>query len=185
MNMSDIPFNLDFYFDENLREVPISKNEMIKGIEFLKKQQSRFRNNERELGKIYGLIGVYSRIINEMEESKKYLRLAIDASECINNHRSLFVNKLRLAHTYQWEKDFQQSNEIFEKLIKEVEMGNEYEGYLDFVYQHYAKNLFDQEDYHLAINYFHKALNIRFQKGQRELIESTKFAINICSKKLK
>lgn len=32
--MSAIPFNLDFCFDENLREVPLSKAEMMKGIEF-------------------------------------------------------------------------------------------------------------------------------------------------------
>ncbi len=99
--MSAIPFNLEVYFDENLREIPVSKAEMMKGIEFLKKQIPIFQNDKREVAKIYGLIGVYLRIVEELEESIKYLKLAIQAYERTNNDNRLFVNKLRLAHTYQ------------------------------------------------------------------------------------
>ncbi|WP_245849971.1 tetratricopeptide repeat protein [Shouchella clausii] len=184
MDMSAIPFNLDFYFDENLREVPLSKAEMMKGIEFLKKQIPIFQNDKNEIAKIYGLMGVYLRIVKELEESKKYLRLAIQTYESTSNDNSLFVNKLRLAHTYQWQKDFHTSNQMFKKLMEEAEICDERRGILDFVYQHYAKNLFDQENYDLAISYFHKALNLRIQKGQKDLIESTEYAIHICKGKL-
>ncbi|WP_276425108.1 hypothetical protein [Halalkalibacterium halodurans] len=40
MDLSNIPSNLDFYFDDNLREVPVSTIDMIKGIEFKKKTES-------------------------------------------------------------------------------------------------------------------------------------------------
>jgi hypothetical protein len=36
LDLSNIPSNLDFYFDDNLREVPVSTIDMIKGIEFKK-----------------------------------------------------------------------------------------------------------------------------------------------------
>jgi hypothetical protein len=52
------------------------------------------------LAKTYGLIGVYSRIVNKIEDSKKYLSLAIEMNIQSGNHKSLFVNELRLAHTH-------------------------------------------------------------------------------------
>jgi Flp pilus assembly protein TadD len=46
---------------------------------------------------------------------------------------------------------------------------------LDFVYQHYGKNLFDQSEYQLALKYVKKALRIRVEKGNKELIDSTEY----------
>lgn len=103
------------------------------------------------------------------------------ANERSDNGTNLFVNKLRLANTYQWERNFQKSNEMFEELVEIAEKYVEYKGYLDFVYQHNGKNLFDQEEYELALTNFKKALAIRIQKGNNELIQSTELAIKICS----
>lgn len=172
---------MDFYFGDDLKEIPFSKNEMINRIQYLKEQEKKLSDNEEELGKLYGLIGVYLRIIGDFEESKKYLQLAIMANERSDNGTNLFVNKLRLANTYQWERNFQKSNEMFEELVEIAEKYVEYKGYLDFVYQHNGKNLFDQEEYELALTNFKKALAIRIQKGNNELIQSTELAIKICS----
>lgn len=180
MNLFDIPFNMEFYFGADLKEIPISKSEMKNGIEFLTEQQKKLNANAVELGKLYGLIGVYLRIIGDLEESKKYLQLAIMTNERSDNRNNLFVNKLRLANTYQWERNFQKSNEIFKELIEIAENHEEYSVYLDFVYQHNGKNLFDQEEYELALTNFKKALEIRIQKGNHNLIESTELAIKIC-----
>ncbi|WP_230875029.1 tetratricopeptide repeat protein [Lysinibacillus cavernae] len=184
MKLLDIPYNLDFYFDKHLREVPISKNDMIKGIDFLKNEILSHCDNGQELASIYGLIGVYSRIINKIEESKKYLSLAIELNRQLGNHKRIFVNELRLAHTYQWEKNFQESNKIFKKLMEQSE-NNSDNHYLDFVYQHYGKNLYDQSDYRLALTYFEKALRLRVNKGNQELIDSTEYAISICNEQIK
>lgn len=46
-----------------------------------------------------------------------------------------------------------------------------------------GKNLFDQKEYQRALNYFERALQIRMEKGNKELIHSTQHAINICIKK--
>lgn len=185
MNLSDIPYNLGFCFDDNLREVPFSKIDMVKGIEFLKNQSQSTQDNDKDLAKTYGLIGVYSRIVNNIEDSKKYLSLAIEMNKQSGNHKSLFVNELRLAHTYQWENNYLKSNKLFEKLKEQSENNSEHNNYLDFVYQHYGKNLFDQSEYQLALKYFEKALRIRGEKGNQELIDSTEYAINICDGKIK
>ncbi|MDY7223264.1 tetratricopeptide repeat protein [Halalkalibacterium halodurans] len=185
MDLSNIPSNLDFYFDDNLREVPVSTIDLIKGIEFKKKQSHSPQDNEEELAKTYGLIGVYSRIVNKIEDSKKYLSLAIEMNIQSGNHKSLFVNELRLAHTYQWETNYYKSNKLFKKLKEQSESDTEHSNYLDSVYQHYGKNLFDQSEYQLALKYVKKALRIRVEKGNKELIDSTEYAINICNEKIK
>lgn len=105
MDLSAVPFQLAFTFDEVLREVPISIDKMINGIEYLKKQGTKLEHNDEELAKIYRWIGVYSRVIHRLDESKKYLLLAIEINERLENKRSLFVNQLRLAHVYQWERN--------------------------------------------------------------------------------
>lgn len=137
----DLPYNLDYYFDDHLREVPVSKTDMVKGIEFLKKQSHKIMKNSEDLAKVYSLIGVYSRILYDIEDSKKYLTSAIKINEQLEYHKYLFVNKLRLAHTFQWGESFDTSNSLFKELIRLTENND----YLDFLFQHYGKNLFDQK----------------------------------------
>ena len=55
---------------------------------------------------------------------------------------------------------------------------------MDFAYQHAGKNKFDQGKYTEALNLFQKALEIRFIKNDRELIDSTQLALKITRKKL-
>lgn len=40
--MYDIPFNMDFYFGDDLKEIPFSKNEMINRIQYLKEQEKSY-----------------------------------------------------------------------------------------------------------------------------------------------
>lgn len=179
----DIPYNTEFYFDEYLREVPVSETEMLKAIDYLKDQSYNISDNDK-LAKVYGLIGVYSRIANKIEESKRYLRFAVELNLKVGNSKSMFVNELRLAHTYQCESNFQHSNQLFGKLIEQAENHYPYNEYLDFTYQHAGKNLFDQMKYELALNYFKKALEIRLREENEDLIISTEFAIQVCCEKL-
>ncbi|GEN31567.1 tetratricopeptide (TPR) repeat protein [Cerasibacillus quisquiliarum] len=184
MNFSDIPFNMKFHFDDDLREVPISKGDMIKGINFIKESLS-YVQTEGEKAKLYGLIGVYSRIVQQLDESKRYLDLAVKINESHQNDRARFVNELRLAHTHQWMKNFTVSNKIFNRLVNQALENDNYKTtYLDFVYQHAGKNFFDQGKYHSALTYFEEALEIRMRKDNQELIDSTTYAIRVCEKRM-
>ncbi|WP_059170524.1 tetratricopeptide repeat protein [Bacillus sp. FJAT-27445] len=179
----DIPFNMEFSFDESLREVPVSIPDMKSGVSFLKDQLHTKDSETKEQAALNGLIGVYCRILKNFEESKKYLLHAIEINEKLNNKKGWFVNELRLAHTYQWEGDFQKSNGMFGKLLKDAECSQDTNDYLDFLYQHQGKNLFEQQNYELAAVFFEKALVIRMEKGNEELIVSTRHALEVCSNK--
>ncbi|SCN38080.1 Uncharacterized protein BC067498_04682 [Bacillus cereus] len=102
----NIPFEMGYTFDENLREKPISLAEMKQGITFLKEHL----HEDSLYGKSCGLIGVYKRIAGNLSESNYYLQEAIEYYIQTENIQRLFINKLRLAHTYHWERKFSAAN---------------------------------------------------------------------------
>lgn len=183
MNIADIPYNMKFKFGPNLREVAMDQLSMLEGMLYIKEQLDTNTYSDNEKSKRYGLLGYFLRIIGELDESKKHLNTAIEISETMNNEQSVFVNKVRLANTYQWENEFDISNEMFTELIDIAEKDPKYSAYLDFVYQHYGKNLFDQKEFQLASDYFNKALEIRLKNGNKELISETEHAMGTCSYK--
>lgn len=183
MKIADIPHNMKFKFGPNLREVPLAQMEMLQGMVYIKEQLNSNTYSDHEKSTMYGLLGYFLRIIGELEESKKYLNQAIEVSEKTDNQQSVFVNKIRLANTYQWENNFDVSNNMFEELLKTVEKDPDYHVFLDFVYEHHGKNLFDQKEFQRALDYFNKALEIRLEGGNKELISATEHAINTCSYK--
>ncbi|WP_131100895.1 hypothetical protein [Bacillus sp. SYJ] len=164
---------MGYTFDENLREKPISLAEMKQGIVFLKEHL-----HESSLyGKNSGLIGVYERIAGNLSDSEYYLQKAIEYYTQTDNIQGLFINKLRLAHTYHWERKFAAANTIFIELLQTLP---DLPAYEDFFYQHYGKSKLDKGHFQTALTCFQKALQIRLQKEDEELIHSTKLCIAYC-----
>ena len=59
MKIENSPFEMDYTFDENLREKPVSLTQMKQGITFLK---INLPDSDLSYAKQCGLIGVYERI---------------------------------------------------------------------------------------------------------------------------
>ncbi|WP_035436109.1 tetratricopeptide repeat protein [Bacillus sp. UNC322MFChir4.1] len=174
--MKHIPFEMGYTFDENLREQPISLEQMKQGIAFLK---TNLTTSGISYAKQCGLIGTYERIAGNLSESKFYLRQAIEQYETSQHIRGLFINKLRLAHVYHWERNFEEAHKIFNELLHLLQQ-NELTTYEDFFYQHYGKCKIDEGNISTALTYFQKALQIRVKKGDQELIRSTEQCIQYC-----
>lgn len=181
---ASIPYNCTFYFDDNLREVPYSVSDMREAIAYGKEKLQSSAQNQEELGKQYGMIGVYSRIVGNYEDSISYLNSAITIHSSCNNAKQVWINKLRLAHTYQWIKDFHTSNHMFDTLLEQANTHDQHFGLLDFLYQHYGKNQYDQLNYESALQWFEKALEIRTKTKEEELIHSSRIAIQACKNHL-
>lgn len=184
MTISEIPHDMTFTFGPNLREMPSHKMEMLYGMMYLQKQLNDESMEEDEKGKIHGMLGTFLRIVGELDESKRQLNEAIDIFRASGRKQSVFVNQMRLANTYQWHNDFDTSNKMFAELLESAENDADYSEFKDFIYQHQGKNLFDQEKYHEAFDYFHKALELQTGNRNSELIKTTETAIETCEKKL-
>ena len=184
MNDICIPFDVSFHFDERLREVPNAPDEMQRAVNFLLAQLEDTTTNPNQKVYLYGVIGVYARILGDFTLAHSALANAIALSEQLNDERLNTLNQLRLAHLYQWQQQYALSDHIFRKLLVRCVTNPALERYLDFVYQHFGKSKFDQGKYATAQKFFEEALTLRWRKGERSLIKSTQFALKITQQQL-
>ncbi|MGP4081406.1 tetratricopeptide repeat protein [Pseudalkalibacillus sp. R45] len=179
MDNKSIPFNMEFTFDKDLREKPVDFENMKSGVHYMIEQIESVKDPDAE-ARLYGEIGVYSRIIGELDDSERFLQTAINLHTLRKNLSSVFINQLRLAHTYQWQREFNKANKLFNELIKKVHDHSRYEPYKDFLYQHYGKCKYDESEFEAAYSLFQVALKIRKEKGDYSLVRSTEVSINRC-----
>lgn len=172
-------YDLSYSFDENLREVFNSSEDVKSYINDQLKKLSNI-NEPTERAKILGILGVYSRILYDLESANEYLSEAMNLIDQHNLDLKLWlVNGIRLAHVYQWMREFEIAEEMFQGIEEVCELKEEVSGYLHFTYQHMGKFHFDLKEYDIALEYFEDALEIRNRLGDKSLIESTKYAISI------
>ena len=172
------PYDMSTKYNDLLRDVPVSPEEMEKGIGFLKEKLD-MSNSEKERAKLLNLIGVYLRIVGKLEEAE--LMLA-DAHTLYTNLKEATLAKgvsLRLAIVHQYMGDFNKADAVFTHIIKEVEQNHNRDlaVFHDFALQHYAKSLFEQKRYQKALDLLLKVHGMRLLKGDMNLIESTELAI--------
>ncbi len=153
--------NLLYKFDEKFREIPINREGMEVEVEKMIEEFSK--TNDLRLS---SKIGVYLRILGRVEEGLFYIK----NSHKYNKKGEIYyiIDSIRLLSCYQWLSDFYKCN----KIIKELE-GMELYNYKDFFLQHCGKVYFDEKNYLKAKDAFRKALVIRKEKGDKELIQST------------
>ncbi|WP_408010554.1 tetratricopeptide repeat protein [Pseudalkalibacillus sp. A8] len=172
-------FNMEFTFDKDLREKPINQKEMRNGVQHMIDGLESLEDLDKK-AMLHGEIGVYLRILGELDESEQFLKQAIRLHSQRNNLTSVFINQLRIAHTYQWQQEFEKANVLFNELIKRLHNDQRYEPYKDFLYQHYGKCKFEEGEYEAAYSLFQVALKVRKEKGDYSLVRSTEVSINRC-----
>lgn len=174
----NVPYDMTTQFNKDLRDIPNNIEDMKKGIAFLK-EKSEQASDELSQAKLYNLIAVYLRIVENYEESEVYFSKAHTIFTKLNETVLLEGVNLRLAILYQQMGDYNKSDSIFTRIIKEIEQKNNksLEGYHDFVLQHYAKSLFDQKRYQKALDLLLRVHGMRILKGDVNLIQSTEYAL--------
>jgi tetratricopeptide (TPR) repeat protein len=179
MNIDQIPYNMNYMIDEDLREKPEDRQEMLAGVQYLKKHF-----HQSPSAQTAGLIGVYCRMTKQLTEAEAYLQQAQALHTASSRKQSVIVNQIRLAHVYQWQGRFTEADRLFISAIRQIEQDSDLEGYLDFAYQHYGKNLFDQHRYKEALQCFNRALAIREDKADPSLTASTQQAIEQTNRRM-
>lgn len=178
----NIPFDVSYHFDDNLRDVPNSPTQMQQAVKFLKSQfDSSLQDIDRQIY-LAGLIGVYSRMLHDFSTAEQALTTAL--SLCNGNNKLKIANSIRLAHLYQWQQQYKLSEALLEEVLIQCQSDYRLESYLDFAYQHLGKCKFDQAKYKEAQYYFNLALKLRQKKGDRSLIDSTQLALDLVQKSM-
>ncbi|KGX91698.1 hypothetical protein N781_04020 [Pontibacillus halophilus JSM 076056 = DSM 19796] len=178
--METLPFNMEYVYGKQLREVPVNADDMLKGTNYLIDLLHNDLVEKRTKAKWCSWIGVYSRILGDVSVSEQYLLQSINLYKELDDYNQIFVSSLRLAVTYQWKGQYDQAIACLQQLLSEVDGRTELETYRDFVYQHLGKCYFEQGAYREAIDFFMKAYVIRQVKGDEKLLQSTEYALSQC-----
>ncbi len=187
MKPSDIPFNMNFSFGDDLREVPEDSEQMRKGLDWLQDKIVELAADEgSKAGVILSQIGGYARIMGDLSLSEKCYLDAIKVFEELKKSEQVFAMKLRLAIVFQYKGNFTKSSEIYTKCIEltRTSKSSAVQSYLDFALHHFGKQKFEQGFYSEALDLFMEAYELRIIKGDLSLISSTELAVNKTKEKL-
>ena len=178
-------FNLEILVGEDLRGYFKFPDDARKYLSHLKEKLDQ-RQDQSERVSLLGNIGVILLHLRELDSAEKYLKESVKLILDEGLDSAIKVQQLlRLANVYQWNKDFQKANSLFNNTILLCKTDESCDQYLDFAFQHYGKCLFDQSLFSEALKQFQEALKIREIKGKAELINSTEIAISVTKHKIK
>ncbi len=172
------PHNMNYYFGNDLREHPEDKIAFKKGIDYLIKQLEQ-KEEVIEQAKLLSKIGTYQRIAGFFNASLLHLKKAKQLLEESNHQHLFLINEIRLAHTFQFLKQFEQADACYQHIEDYITKHPSHKNLLHFVYQHNGKNYFDQQQYELAETCICKALELHKVMGNEGLIESSAFALKV------
>lgn len=185
MKTSEIPFNVNITYDENLNEVPKDFKDLKRGVDFLKVQFSKLDQESPQAAVMLGQIGSYLRILNDFDESRQTFTHALSI---LSKHKLPHIKMaiiLRMALIDLSEKKYSPANKIFEDSLKELDHHNseKFEKLRDFALFHLGRSKFFEGSYSEAKRLITESLELRLIKGDLEMIEHTKNALGIINKK--
>lgn len=177
--------HLEYLVNEQLREIPTYPEDLREYLQKLETSLQEAHDPEKQVS-ILGEMGVHFRRLDQTDIAKEKLLKALKLIE--QNQLGLkkkIQQQIRLAHVFQWEKQYDQSNELFHQIISICRSSSDLRVYLDFALQHAGKNLFEQNRFQEALLMFEEALELRTQRNApSDQIESTQSAIHTTQKAL-
>jgi tetratricopeptide (TPR) repeat protein len=178
-------FDVSFHIDEKLHEIPNNPEQMQQALDYLQEQLLNPNAvDERVQARLYGLIGVYARILGDFCQAREALMAAIALSKELKDVRLLALNLLRLAQVYQWQHQYELSDRLIEEALSYYTNNPTLSAYLDFAYQYAGKCKFEQQQYQKAHWYFEQALIIRQRRGNPSLLKATQLVLELTRKRL-
>ena len=178
MNAAD-DLALAWRFDARLREVPVDAAAFAAAVDRRVDDIAQARSQPARLLAMLGEATPLLRIAGRLEEARRTASAAIALAELLEDVRTAYVNRIRLAHVMQWECRYELANPLFDQLISQARASPELADLTDTVLQHAGKNLFDQRRYAEAARCFREALTLRRAKGDEALMEASAQALRI------
>lgn len=179
MKKSDIPFNMEYDLDpKTLHEIPVNEDDMKKGLQFLH-QKLKEETAEPKKASIHSLIGAYARIIGELETAENSCETAINFYAEKERPVHLMLAKVRLAAVMHFRKMYGKSEAIYKDVLSSIPGSADKEKYKDHVHQSYGKLLVEMKMLSNAMEQFVQAFEIRLQRGDVNLIQSSQKAMDL------
>jgi len=172
-----------YHFDENLREIPDDLDKWKISAVVLQ-ETLEITDAPYENLVLLENLGFVLRVLGRLDEAEAMLKEALSLSSDHPNPLRSLQNMMRLAHVYQWKKDFKKANGIFSDVKKMLKGSGVSDGILSTFHLHFGKLLFDQEKFKEAESHFKMALEIRETiKAPQDQVSSSRFALEQARKR--
>ncbi|MBK9324409.1 MAG: GNAT family N-acetyltransferase [Bdellovibrionaceae bacterium] len=148
------------HFDQDLRDVPDNIGEWKVFVDGLKAQLKDENHSAKKL-MLLEHIGMAARTLLKFDEAEFYLKKALTLSYSYPSQSRLIQNLIRLAHVYQWKKEFDKSQMLFDQAKSLIDENPVSEVLRAAYHQHVGKLCFDQQFFGKAQAEFSTALSIR------------------------
>ncbi len=166
----------EYTFDQDLKETPTDFEKFEQFILDLieKLKNTTQANTQRQL---FEVLGVACRIIGFLDQAQYYLQRAVALSAAEKPAKQV-QNLIRLAHVYQWQKQFHKSQVFFDQAKALIQQYKVSESLKASYHQHFGKFYFDQGFFNLATIEFQTAKKIRTQiQSPADQLNSTLLAL--------
>ena len=163
-----------FHFDQNLRDIP---DDITEWELFFDKLKEKLKNESHESRRLELLenLGMTARTLIKLDQAESYLLKAVSLSSTYPLHGRLVQNLIRLAHVYQWKKEFEKSQLLFDQ-ARSIIIDRPVSDMLTAAFhQHLGKHFFDQGLFEKAQSEFGLALSIRLKiSAPKDQLESSR-----------
>jgi len=180
--MSQRDHNVTARVDSNLRDVAVAPDEMRSAVAQAREQLAEEVDPRKRIV-LLGRIGVYSRILCDLAAAQAALSEAVEVERTLGDPELETVNSIRLAHSFHWSADFARANALLESALERCRQDPRLHKWTDLAFQHRGKCQLDEGRVHEAIQSFEEALQLRLDKGDEELIESTRGALALARRR--
>ena len=141
--MFETPFDISYYFGDDLQDYPNNPGEMRQAVDFWETQLTQPELDISDRIRLLTRIGTYARTLRDLARAEEAHKAAIELASAVGNVRFSTQNRIKLAHVYQWQQRYGESEAVFEDAIATCQREPEVGDFLDFAYQHYGKCKFD------------------------------------------
>jgi tetratricopeptide (TPR) repeat protein len=177
-------FDLTYHFNEALREVFNSPSDVESACDALKNHLVQLEDVDsasalEEQAQTLAQLGGFQRGLGKLNEGEDSLTRSLELFQAIGaSPTRLIAARIRLAHVFHWQEKFPEAEALFHACLEELEQMAGEEALKSFALQHLGKCYFDQARFEEAAQCFTKALELRTRLDQRELIESSRHALD-------
>ena len=169
-------YNIDTRLDPDLRDIAVDPEEMRLA---LTEAQERLAQEPEPRTRIalLGQIGVHSRVLGDLPVAERALSEAVQLAAELEDSRLEVVNAIRLAHVHHWAAGYERAGALLDQVLTRCRRDPHLRSWTDFALQHLGKCLLDEGRVSEAVEAFEEALQLRLEKGDAELIDSTRRAL--------
>jgi tetratricopeptide (TPR) repeat protein len=184
-------YNLSYTYDDDLNELPEEPSDMNAYADVLishsrlEMEKSESERNWLQIAKGLGIAGSLRKMTEQYGDAESLLEYSLDIIALQGLSPTYHVQQyIRLCDVWKRSGSYEKAINGLSGIVDICTKEESLRYYLDVALQHLGKAQYSMGNMETALQLFQKALDLRIQKKDRDLIDSSQTAIEVCRLKL-